>query len=259
MSKVALVVGGGKSLGAFLCKGLADAGYQVVVGDMDGESAKQTTSEIAEVHGGENVMAVQANATQEADVQRMIGAVDDRFGRIDLLVYNAGTATAAKIDQFPLDAWYRSLEVNLTGYFLCAREASRVMIRENKGGRIIQINSKSGKVGSKHNSGYSAAKFGGVGLTQSLALDLAEHNITVHSLMLGNLLKSPMFQTLLPQYAVKLGIPEDQVEQTYIDKVPLKRGCDFLDVLNVLKFYASDEASYCTGQSVNITGGQVMF
>lgn len=259
MSKVALVVGGGKSLGAFLCKGLADAGYQVVVGDMDGESAKQTTSEIAEVHGGENVMAVQANATQEADVQRMIDAVDDRFGRIDLLVYNAGTATAAKIDQFPLDAWYRSLEVNLTGYFLCAREASRVMIRENKGGRIIQINSKSGKVGSKHNSGYSAAKFGGVGLTQSLALDLAEHNITVHSLMLGNLLKSPMFQTLLPQYAVKLGIPEDQVEQTYIDKVPLKRGCDFLDVLNVLKFYASDEASYCTGQSVNITGGQVMF
>lgn len=215
-------------------------------------------TQFAEVHGAENVMAVQANATQEADVQRMVGAVDDRFGRIDLLVYNAGTATAAKIDQFPLDAWYRSIEVNLTGYFLCAREASKVMIRQN-GGRIIQINSKSGKVGSKHNSGYSAAKFGGVGLTQSLALDLAEHNITVHSLMLGNLLKSPMFQSLLPQYAKKLGIPEDQVEQVYIDKVPLKRGCDFQDVLNVLKFYASDEASYCTGQSINITGGQVMF
>ena len=257
MSKVALVVGGGKSLGAFLCKGLAEAGYRVAVADMDADSAKLTASEIAEVHGAENVMAVQANATQEADVQRMVGAVDDRFGRIDLLVYNAGTATAAKIDQFPLDAWYRSIEVNLTGYFLCAREASKVMIRQN-GGRIIQINSKSGKVGSKHNSGYSAAKFGGVGLTQSLALDLAEHNITVHSLMLGNLLKSPMFQSLLPQYAKKLGIPEDQVEQVYIDKVPLKRGCDFQDVLNVLKFYASDEASYCTGQSINITGGQVM-
>ena len=80
------------------------------------------------------------------------------------------------------------------------------MIRQN-GGRIIQINSKSGKVGSKHNSGYSAAKFGGVGLTQSLALDLAEHNITVHSLMLGNLLKSPMFQSLLPQYAKSWASP----------------------------------------------------
>ncbi len=258
MSKVALVVGGGKSLGAFLCKGLAEAGYRVVVADMDGESANLTASEIAEMHGAENVMAVQANATQEQEVQRMVGAVDDRFGQIDLLVYNAGTATASKIDQFPLDAWYRSIEVNLTGYFLCAREASKVMIRQN-GGRIIQINSKSGKVGSKHNSGYSAAKFGGVGLTQSLALDLAEHNITVHSLMLGNLLSSPMFQSLLPQYATKLGIPEDEVEQVYIDKVPLKRGCEFQDVLNVLKFYASDEASYCTGQSINITGGQVMF
>ena len=72
--------------------------------------------------------------------------------------------------------------------------------------------------------------------------------------MLGNLLKSPMFQSLLP-VREKLGIPEDQVEQVYIDKVPLKRGCDFQDVLNVLKFYASDEASYCTGQSINITGG----
>ncbi|VDA70339.1 Sorbitol-6-phosphate 2-dehydrogenase [Klebsiella pneumoniae] len=122
------------------------------------------------------------------------------------------------------------------GYF-CAREFSRLMIRDGIKGRIIQINSKSGKVG-KHNSGYSAAKFGGVGLTQSLALDLAEYGITVHSLMLGNLLKSPMFQSLLPQYATKLGIDESEVEQYYIDKVP-QRGCEYQDVLNVLMFYAS--------------------
>lgn len=107
----------------------------------------------------------------------------------------------------------------------------------------------------KHNSGYSAAKFSGVGLTQSLALDLAEYGITVHSLMLGNLLKSPMFQSLLPQYAEKLGIREDQVKQYYIDKVPLKRGCDYQDVLDTLLFYASDKVSYCTSQSINITGG----
>ena len=133
------------------------------------------------------------------------------------------------------------------------------MIRDGIQGRIIEINSKSGKVGSKYNAGYSAAKFGAVGLTQSLALDLADKGITVNALMLGNLLKSPMFQSLIPEYAKKLGIPEDQVEQTYIDKVPLKRGCDYQDVLNVLLFYASDKASYCTGQSINITGGQVMF
>lgn len=258
MSKVALVVGGGRNLGAFLSEGLAESGYQVAVADLDLKTAEQTAATIAEQYGVSNVMAVQANSTNEEDVIRMVGAVQDRFGRIDVLVYNAGVAQAARIDNFPLDAWYRSIEVNLTGYFLCAREVSKIMI-DQKFGRIIQINSKSGKVGSKHNSGYSAAKFGGVGLTQSLALDLADYGITVHSLMLGNLLKSPMFQSLLPQYAKKLGIPEDQVEQVYIDKVPLKRGCDYQDVLNVLKFYVSEEASYCTGQSINITGGQVMF
>lgn len=258
MSKVALVVGGGRNLGAFLCEGLADAGYRVVVADLDLKAADETAAGIAEKHGSSNVMSVQTNSTKEDDVIRMVGAIDDRFGRIDVLVYNAGVAQASRIDNFPLDAWYRSLEVNLTGYFLCAREVSKIMMRQNFG-RIIQINSKSGKVGSKHNSGYSAAKFGGVGLTQSLALDLADYGITVHSMMLGNLLKSPMFQSLIPQYAKKLGIPEDQVEQTYIDKVPLKRGCDYQDVLNVLKFYVSEEASYCTGQSINITGGQVMF
>ncbi|CAH0533294.1 Sorbitol-6-phosphate 2-dehydrogenase [Vibrio stylophorae] len=259
MKKTALVVGGGQTLGAYLCHGLAEDGYRVAVADLNGQNADAIAAEINAKHGEGSAIGVAVDATKEASVVTMTKQVDDAFGRIDLLVYSAGVAKAAKIDSFPLDAWQLSLDVNLTGYFLCAREAAKVMIRENNGGRIIQINSKSGKVGSKHNSGYSAAKFGGVGLTQSLALDLAEHNITVHSLMLGNLLKSPMFQSLIPQYAAKLGVPEAEVEQLYIDKVPLKAGCDYEDVLNVLKFYASDKAAYCTGQSINITGGQVMF
>lgn len=77
--------------------------------------------------------------------------------------------------------------------------------------------------------------------------------------MLGNLLKSPMFQSLIPQYAKKLGIPVENVEQLYIDKVPLKRGCEYKDVLNSILFYGSENAAYMTGQSINITGGQVMF
>ncbi|KFA95281.1 sorbitol-6-phosphate dehydrogenase [Vibrio sp. ER1A] len=259
MCKTALVVGGGQTLGAFLCEGLAADGYRVAVADLNGDNAQQIADRINQTYGEGMAFGIAADATDEMSVINMTKSVDEVFGRIDLMVYSAGTATAAKIDTFPMDAWQRSLSVNLTGYFLCAREASKVMIRENRGGRIIQINSKSGKVGSKHNSGYSAAKFGGVGLTQSLALDLAEHKITVHSLMLGNLLQSPMFQSLKPQYAKKLGVSEDEVEQIYIDKVPLKAGCDYQDVLNVLKFYASEQAAYCTGQSINITGGQVMF
>ncbi|TCP96502.1 sorbitol-6-phosphate 2-dehydrogenase [Cricetibacter osteomyelitidis] len=257
-SKVAVVIGGGQTLGAFLSVGLAEAGYQVAVADLNGVNADHIAAEINQ-KSGQKAKGFQVDATDEQSVIELARNVDKAFGRLDLLVYSAGVAKAAPITQFALKDFDFSVKVNLTGYFLCAREFAKLMVRDGIKGRIIQINSKSGKVGSKHNSGYSAAKFGGVGLTQSLALDLADNGITVNSLMLGNLLKSPMFQSLIPQYAEKLGIPADQVEQVYIDKVPLKRGCDYQDVLNVLLFYASEQASYCTGQSINITGGQVMF
>ena len=222
MNQVAVVIGGGQTLGAFLCHGLAAEGYRVAVVDIQSDKAANVAQEINAEYGEGTAYGFGADATSEQSVLALSRGVDEIFGRVDLLVYS-------------------------------------LMIRDGIQGRIIQINSKSGKVGSKHNSGYSAAKFGGVGLTQSLALDLAEYGITVHSLMLGNLLKSPMFQSLLPQYATKLGIKPEQVEQYYIDKVPLKRGCDYQDVLNMLLFYASPKASYCTGQSINVTGGQVMF
>ena len=256
MNQVAVVIGGGQTLGEFLCRGLAAEGYRVAVVDIQSEKASRVAQEINAEYGEGMAYGFGADATSEASVTALAHGVDEIFSRVDLLVYSAGIAKAAFISDFALGD---SLQVNLVGYFLCAREFSRLMIRDGIKGRIIQINSKSGKVGSKHNSGYSAAKFGGVGLTQSLALDLAEYGITVHSLMLGNLLKSPMFQSLLPQYATKLGIDESEVEQYYIDKVPLKRGCEYQDVLNVLMFYASPQASYCTGQSINVTGGQVMF
>ncbi|HEI8867577.1 TPA: sorbitol-6-phosphate dehydrogenase [Serratia odorifera] len=259
MSEVAVVIGGGQTLGAFLSQGLAAEGYRVAVADLNLDNAQRVAQEINRLHGAGRAIGLQVDATREDSVIALANAVDTAFGSVNLLVYSAGIAKAAPITDFLLGDFDQSLQVNLVGYFLCAREFSRLMIRDGVAGRIIQINSKSGKVGSKHNSGYSAAKFGGVGLTQSLALDLAEYGITVHSLMLGNLLKSPMFQSLLPQYAEKLGIRVDEVEQYYIDKVPLKRGCEYQDVLNTLLFYASDKASYCTGQSINITGGQVMF
>lgn len=259
MKKVAVVVGGGQTLGEFLCKGIADAGYNVAVADLNIENANKVADAINQKLGAGTAKGFGVDATNEESVIKLAQDVDNTFNRADLMVYSAGVAKAAPITNFALSDFQLSVNVNLTGYFLCAREFAKLMLKHKTAGRIIQINSKSGKVGSKHNSGYSAAKFGGVGLTQSLALDLADYGITVNSLMLGNLLKSPMFQSLIPQYAKKLGIPENEVEQVYIDKVPLKRGCDYQDVLNVLLFYASDKASYCTGQSINITGGQVMF
>ena len=218
MNQVAVVIGGGQTLGAFLCHGLAAEGYRVAVVDIQSDKAANVAQEINAEYSESMAYGFGADATSEQSVLALSRGVDEIFGRVDLLVYSAGIAKAAFISDFQLGDFDRSLQVNLVGYFLCAREFSRLMIRDGIQGRIIQINSKSGKVGSKHNSGYSAAKFGGVGLTRSLALDLAEYGITVHSLMLGNLLKSPMFQSLLPQYATKLGIKPDQVEQYYIDQ-----------------------------------------
>ncbi|EJL6701003.1 sorbitol-6-phosphate 2-dehydrogenase [Vibrio cholerae] len=257
--KTAVVVGGGQTLGEYLCKGLAEAGYKVGVADLNGQNATKVADDICTLQGQDISVGVSIDATDEQSVVDAFRTIKEQLGSIDVLVYSAGVAKATKITEFTLKDFNFNVNVNLNGYFLCAREAARYMVQQGNGGRIIQINSKSGKVGSKHNAGYSSAKFGGVGLTQSIALDLADDKITVNSLMLGNLLESPMFQSLIPQYAKKLGLEEHEVMQHYIDKVPLKAGCGYDDVLNVLKFYISDGAKYCTGQSINITGGQVMF
>ncbi|SDI48589.1 sorbitol-6-phosphate dehydrogenase [Alteribacillus bidgolensis] len=254
--KVAIVAGGGQNLGEHISYRLAREGYGVAVTDINEENAVSVASDI-EKETDQNVIGFKVDVTDEESVSEMVTRVKEEFGRIDLLVFNAGVAKSTKITNFELNDWKIMVDVNLTGYFLCAREVSKVMIDQGEGS-IIQINSKSGKVGSKHNAGYSSSKFGGVGLTQSLALDLAEHGVRVNSIMPGNLLKSPMFQSLIPSYAKKLNISEDEVEQVYIDKVPMKRGCTYEDVANAIVFYASDQASYMTGQSINVTGGQVM-
>jgi Dehydrogenases with different specificities (related to short-chain alcohol dehydrogenases) len=257
MNKTAVVVGGGKSLGAFLCKHLATQNYKVAVLDIVEENAIKIADEINKAGGYSKAYYV--NSTDEQSVVQVFGKIEKDYTSIDLLVYNAGVAKASVITDFQVDAFKWCMDVNLTGYFLCAREAARIMIKNETKGRIIYINSKSGKVGSKFNAGYCASKFGAVGLTQTMALDLAPNDITVNNFMLGNMLKSDMFQSLIPQYANKLGIKEEEVLPYYIDKVPLKRGLEFIDVANALTFYASEKAGYCTGQSINLTGGQVMF
>jgi sorbitol-6-phosphate 2-dehydrogenase len=149
--------------------------------------------------------------------------------------------------------------VNLVGYFVCAREAARAMLAHGKGGSIIEINSKSGKKGSFRNSAYAASKFGGIGVTQSLALEFAERGVRVNAVCPGNLLDSPLWvNSLFKQYAANQGITEEQVRQKYVDQVPMKRGCTYKDVTNAVVFLASDESSYMTGQAINVTGGQEM-
>ncbi len=133
------------------------------------------------------------------------------------------------------------------------------MMKAQRSGAIIQINSKSGKKGSFKNSAYAAAKFGGIGLTQSIALELAEYGARANAICPGNMLDSPLWvDSLYAQYAKKWGISEEEVRQKYTNQVPMKRGCTYEDVCNAVVFLASDQASYMTGQAINVTGGQEM-
>ena len=202
--------------------------------------------------------AIQVDVTDEAQVAAMIERVVQEFGRLDILVSNAGILIAEDIADFPAEKWRAVMNVNLFGYFLCAKHAARVM-KEQRSGAIIQINSKSGKKGSYKNSAYAASKFGGIGFTQSIALDLAEFGVRVNAVCPGNLLDSPLWvDSLYAQYARKWDITEEEVRQKYVDQVPMKRGCTYTDVSNVVVFLASDQSSYMTGQAVNVTGGQEM-
>lgn len=255
--KKAIVTGGAQGLGAAISEHLAEAGCDVVIWDINREVAEKTAAEIA----GRTDRAVGFDVVDVTNADRVHEAVDaavERLGRLDIMVCNAGILISGDSITLDASAWRKVIEVDLTGYFLCAREAARIML-PNKSGAIIQINSKSGKKGSFKNAAYAASKFGGIGLTQSLALEFAEQGIRVNAVCPGNLLNSPLWvNSLFKQYAKNQGISEEAVRQKYIDQVPMKRPCEYRDVSNVVVFLASDAAGYMTGQAINVTGGQEM-
>ncbi len=248
----ALVTGGGQGLGEALCLRLAQEGALVAVADINLETAQAVA---AKIPGG---VAVAVDVTDYAACERMAQQAAEALGGIDILVSNAAIVFSGSIDEMTADRWKRVIDVNLCGCFNTCKAAAPYL-RKSGGGSIIQINSKSGKKGSFKNSAYAASKFGGIGLVQSLALEFAEENIRVNAICPGNLLDSPLWvNSLYKQYAKNQGITEEQVRQKYIDQVPMKRGCTYDDVANVMVFLASADSSYMTGQAINVTGGQEM-
>jgi sorbitol-6-phosphate 2-dehydrogenase len=255
--KIALVTGGGQGLGQAICQRLAEEGAHVVVVDLNGEAATGTAADVAAATK-RRTLGLKIDVTDESQVAGMVQQTLAEFGRLDIVVSNAGILMAEEITEFPAEKWRAVMNVNLFGYFLVAKYAA-VPMKAQKSGAIIQINSKSGKKGSFKNSAYAASKFGGIGLTQSIALDLAEYGVRVNAVCPGNMLDSPLWvDSLYAQYAKKWGITEEQVRQKYVDQVPMKRGCTYDDVSNVVVFLASDQAGYMTGQAINVTGGQEM-
>jgi len=257
LNKSAIVTGAAQGLGEALARRLAAEGCDVLLADINLDKARQAADSI-ERDTGRRTGATQTNVASESDAQAMVDEAVSAFGKLDILVANAGIVRAHDITEMPLSEWQAVMDINLTGYFLCAQAAARAMI-PHKRGAIVQINSKSGKKGSFRNSAYAASKFAGIGLTQSIALDLAPHKIRVNAVCPGNLLDGTLWQTsLFEQYAKTQGMTPDEVRAKYESQVPLGRGCTYEDVANAVVFLASDESSYMTGQAINVTGGQEM-
>ena len=262
--KVAVVTGGAQGLGEAISRRLAGEGCRVVIADVNESGASATAGTITS-ETGRHVIGVKVDVTQEADVQALFDRAVKEFGRVDIVVANAGILIAEPIAEANAEKWRAVMSVNLFGYFLVTKYACRVM-KQQRSGAIININSKSGKKGSAANSAYAASKFGSIGHTQSVALEMAPFNVRCNAICPGNLLDSPLWthpeKGLFVQYLRAGKVPGakniEDVRQAYVNHVPMKRGCTYDDVCNAVVFLASDQSSYITGVALSVTGGQEM-
>lgn len=255
--KKAVITGGAQGLGQALAERLLQEGCQVLLADIQEQLIAKTVKELRTTFG-DKVAGKVCDVTVEADVVSLVDRAIRGWGALDIFVANAGILISGALTEFDVEEWRKVIEVDLVGQMICMKHALKVMARQKRGS-FIQINSKSGKKGSFKNSAYAAAKFGGIGLVQSAALEMAPLGVRVNAVCPGNLLDSPLWvNKLFKEYARNQGLTEEQVRQKYIDQVPMGRGCTYADIANVVVFLASEQASYMTGQAINVTGGQEM-
>ena len=268
--KVALVTGAAQGFGLGIAEDLVAQGAHVVLADLNVELARANAARLESRFGPGRAVAIGMNVTEDASVADGIHATVRGYGGLDLLVSNAGVLRAGSVMSQPLADFDLVTSVNYRGYFLCVRSVAPVMARQHaarpaaRWADIVEINSKSGLTGSSRNSAYAGSKFGGIGLTQSFALELVGNGIKVNAICPGNFLDGPLWSDpdngLFVQYLREGKVPGaatvDDVRRFYETKVPMGRGCSPADVLEALYYVVAQQ--YETGQAVPVTGGQVM-
>jgi len=232
--KVAVISGGARGMGASHARRLVEEGARVVAADILDDEGATLADEL-----GDAARFVHLDVTQPDQWKAAVGAAVDEFGKLDVLVNNAGIVNGNVLQNFELSEWQKIIDVNLTGTFLGIQAAVEPMIAAG-GGSIINVSSIEGLRGSAWAHGYVASKFGVCGLAKSAALELAPHGIRVNSIHPG-LIRTPMTEN----------IPEDFLT------IPLGRAADAVEVSNLVLFLASDESSYSTGSEFVIDGGVI--
>jgi len=257
--RIAIVTGAGSGLGRGISLGLARAGAVVALLDVDLTAAEETAKQVADdLHG--KAIALHTDVTVEQSVAAAFFETVKRFGGLDILVNAAGIAPAFPLADFPLDAWKKTLDINLTGYFLAGREAARVFVRQDMGGNIINLSSKTGLAASVNNTAYNATKSGEIHLARGWALELGKHGIRVNAVAPGNVFKGSGIwnDQYIRAAAKKRGIKPEEVIPYYNDLTALKKEIEPDDVANTVVFLCSDAARRITGQTLVCDGGQVL-
>lgn len=246
-NQVAIVTGGGRGIGQATARRLAGEGAAVAVADVDLEPAEEVAQAI-QSEGGQ-AMAVQVDVTNRSQVEQMLSAVLARFDHVDVLANIAGIGMWEPFLEIKDENWQKTLDVNLTGVFICSQVVARHMVARQIAGRIVNIASTNGLVAEADLAHYNASKFGVVGLTMSMAIDLAPHNIRVNSVCPG-LIKTRMTEParLNPEWVAD-----------YLKRIPLHRFGEPEEVAAAVAYLASTDSGFITGHQLVIDGGQLTF
>lgn len=251
--KTALVTGGAVGIGYGVAARLAEAGAHVMIADSNAAKAKAAAAELNSK--GWSVRSITVDVADERDVTHMVDTTVADFGSVDILVNNAGIYPNIPLNKLTLDQFEKVIRVNLRGVFLCTKYASEIMIKQGKGGRIINVTSidalHPSMIGLAH---YDASKHGVWGFTKNVALELAEHKIWVNAIAPGGIVTPGVAQAMPNMTPEK----SRQVMEAFMAKIPMHRMGDPDEIGKVALFLASDMASYMTGAQVVVDGGALL-
>ncbi|MDD3840975.1 MAG: SDR family NAD(P)-dependent oxidoreductase [Clostridia bacterium] len=267
--KIAIVTGSAQGFGKGIAEEMVKQGANMVIADLNYPMAEENAANLTGLYGKGRAIAVKVNVADEKDVNDMVINTVLEYGGLDVFVNNAGVVRAGSLEEMNVEDFDFVTKINYNAYFICAKYASKPMKIQHRFNKeyfmdIIQVNSKSGLAGSNKNFAYAGSKFGGVGLTQSFALELVEYNIKVNSVCPGNFYDGPLWSDpekgLFVQYLQAGKVPGaktvEDVKKAYEAKTPIRRGCTVKDVAKAIFYIIEQE--YETGQAVPVTGGQIM-